>query len=98
MPASRRSLRQPHRDYYEIIKQILQNIYTKRGGRKSSEIAHRCELTWYQFIRYRDALVSHKLLILSNKRPNQRYEITPIGILFLEVFQEIEDDLRPIQH
>jgi predicted transcriptional regulator len=93
-PTSRRFIRQPHRDYYEIIKQILHTVYSKVGGCKSAEIAYRCELAWFQFMNYRDILVSHKLLISSHIGPTGRYEITPKGVRFLEVFAEIENDLK----
>lgn len=71
-----RSLRQPHRDHYEIIKQVLQNVYAKVGGCGPAELAYRCELTWFQFIRYRDILLSNKLLIPSDSGSKQYYEIT----------------------
>jgi predicted transcriptional regulator len=91
--------RQPHRDYYEIIKLILQTVYTRADGvNSSSEIAYRCELTWNQFIRYRDLLLKQKLLLTvsSNTTPNQHYEITPEGERYLQLFAEIQDDLKPI--
>ena len=91
----KRIIKQPHRDHYEIIKQILQTVYTKAGGCKSFELAYLCQLTWPQFIQYRDLLISNKLLIPSNTEPTQRYEITPKGQRFLQLFQEIEDDLQP---
>jgi predicted transcriptional regulator len=97
MPPRRgRIIRQPHRDHYEIIRQILQTVYTKAGGCKSTEIAYRCELAWLQFTPYRDILLSNNLLILSNAEPSQRYEITTKGERFLNMFAELEDDLRPV--
>jgi predicted transcriptional regulator len=94
---SRLRLRQPHRDYYEIIKVILQNVYSRMGGGgcKPFELAYRCELTWNQFRDYRDLLISRRLLIPSNSETNHRYEITPKGERYLQLFTEIEDDLRP---
>jgi predicted transcriptional regulator len=92
-----RSLHQPHRDYYEIIKQILQTVYSKAEGCKSAEMAYRCELAWVQFTYYRDILLSNKLLIPSEEGSTQRYEITPKGERYLRVFAEIEDDLRPVR-
>lgn len=90
------TIRQPHRDYYGIIKQILQTVCTKAEGCKSFELAFRCELTWDQFTRYRDLLYNQKLLISSKTGHNQRYEITAKGVRFLEIFAEIEDDLKSI--
>jgi predicted transcriptional regulator len=90
-----RSLSQPHRDHYEIIKVILQNVFSKIGGCKPYELAYRCQLNWPQFTYYREILLSNKLLTSSNTEPNHHYEITPKGIRFLGIFAEIEDDLRP---
>lgn len=94
----RNRIRQPDRDYYEIIKQILRTVYSReRGISKSFELAYRCELTVQQFIHYRDVLISRNLLLISsNTGPIQHYEITPKGERYLQVFIEIEDDLRPI--
>ncbi len=89
-----KTIRQPHRDSYEIIKQILQTVYAKAGGCKPSELAYRCELTWDQLRNYRDLLVKQNLLIPSIRGDNQCYEITPKGERYLKVFAEIEDDLR----
>jgi hypothetical protein len=50
--------------------------------------------SWPQFIRYRDLLVRTKLLIPSNEAPTQHYEITPKGERYLQLFGEIEDDLK----
>jgi predicted transcriptional regulator len=70
--------RQPHRDHYEIIKQVLQNVYAKVGGCGPAELAYRCELTWFQFIRYRDILLSNKLLIPSEITDNELTLPNPI--------------------
>jgi predicted transcriptional regulator len=90
-----RVLRQPHRDHYQTIKQILQNIYSKAGGCRATEVAYRSELTWKRFREYQDPLTSRRLLIPSDNEATQHYEITPNGIRFLELFAEIEDGLRP---
>jgi predicted transcriptional regulator len=92
----RRSLRQPHRDYYEIIKVILQNVYSKIGGCKPFEVAYRCQLNWPQFTYYRDILLRNKLLIPSNGVSIQCYEITPKGERYLHLFAELENGLRPL--
>jgi predicted transcriptional regulator len=88
MPPAR-IVRQPHRDHYEVIRQILQTVYSKAGGCKPFELAYRCQLTWPQFIWYRDLLITNKLLIPSNTNPTRRYEITPKGERFLKIFAEI---------
>ena len=90
-------IRQSHRDYYEIIYHILQNVYAKAGGCRPSELAYRCELPWHLFRSDRDLLVSRNLLLISsNNRPTQHYEISPKGERFMQLFAEIEDDLRPV--
>jgi predicted transcriptional regulator len=93
-----RILRQPHRDYYEIIRQILQNVYAKVGGCKPSELAYRCDLSWKQVRGYRDILVNQKLLVPSNSEPSDHYEITPKGERYLKLIAEIEDDLFPVNN
>jgi len=90
-----RTLRQPHQDRYEIIKLILQNVFSKIGGCKPYELAYKCQLNWPQFTYYRDILLGNKLLIPSDEGSIQHYEIIPKGIRFLELFREVEDDLRP---
>jgi len=94
----RNRIRQLNRDYYEIIKQILQTVYSMAEGcDKSFEIAYRFQLDLLQFLYYRDMLLNRRLLLVSSKnRHNQRYEITPKGERYLQLFIEIEDDLRPI--
>lgn len=96
MPKGR--IRQPHRDKYEIIKQILQTVSSRQNGVNSSfEIAFRCELTLHQFIRYRDLLLKKKLLLISSdKGLTHHYEITEKGIRYLKVSTEIENDLKPV--
>ena len=96
MPVRRGVLRQPHRDYYEIMRQILQNVYAKEGGCKPSELAYRCELTYNQFRNYLNLLINQKLLIPSHNGLNQRYEITDKGERYLQLIAEMEDDLRPL--
>lgn len=95
MPPRITTIRQPHRDHYEIIKQILQTVHTRTGGYKSFELPFRCELTWPQFLRYRDMLVRNKLLIPSHTGRTELYEIPDKGMRFLKVLAEIEDNLRP---
>jgi predicted transcriptional regulator len=87
--------RQPHRAQYEIVKQILQTVYTKTDGCRSFELAYRCKLSWPQFTHYRDLLFNQKLLISSNIGPNQRYEITDRGLRYLQLITEMENDLMP---
>jgi predicted transcriptional regulator len=89
-------LRQPHRDYYEIIKQILQNVYSKTSGCRPSELAYRCELTWHQFVHYRDILLCNNLLIPLKDGLVENYKITEKGTRLLKILAEIEDDLKSV--
>jgi predicted transcriptional regulator len=93
MPPAR-IVRQPHRDHYEILNVILQNVFSKIEGCKPFELAYRCQLNWPQFAYYRDILLGNKLMIPSGEGSIQHYEITRTGIRFLELFREIQDDLR----
>ena len=48
-------------------------------------------------MRYLGGLTNEGLLRISKDGgPHQRYEITPKGLRYLQVFAEIEDDLRPV--
>jgi predicted transcriptional regulator len=91
-----RQIRQPHRDKYEIIKQMIQALYSRTGGCRSFELAYRCQLTWPQFLHYRDALLCCELLIIAGKGSAQHYEITSKGLRYLQIFEEIEADLKPV--
>src|ERR671919_3196629 len=89
---------QSHRHTHEIIKQILQTVYsrTRKGHHcKSLDIAYGCELTWAQFRQYRDLLLSRKLLASPDTKAFSHYKITDEGLRYLQLFSEIEDYLEP---
>jgi predicted transcriptional regulator len=91
-------IRQPHRDYYEIIKRILQIVYSMAAGcNKPFEIAYKCQLNLPQFLYYRDMLLSRNLILISSDigTNQQHYEITDSGLRYLKLIKEIEDDLLP---
>jgi predicted transcriptional regulator len=88
-------LQQPHREQYEIIQQLLQTAYSKVEA-KQFELAYQSQLNWPRFTYYRDFLINQELLIPSNRGPTQHYEITPKGEYYLQLFGELEDDLRPV--
>ena len=98
MPEIRGAVRHPPRDQYEIVKQILQTVYTKTNGCRSFELAYRCKLSWPQFTRYRELLFNQKLLISTNVGSNQHYKITDSGLRCLQLFAEIEDDLMTVDN
>jgi hypothetical protein len=52
------------------------------------------QLTRPQFVRYRERLISRKLLTTFDNEPAQHYEVT-LGELYLQLIAEIEYDLRP---
>src|SRR5919106_1338 len=75
---------QPHRHTHEIIKQILQTVYSRtRKGHycKSLDIAYGCELTWAQFRQYRDLLLGRNLLTSPDTKAFSHYKITDEGVL-----------------
>jgi predicted transcriptional regulator len=91
-----RILQQPHREQYEIIQQLLLTAYSKVEGCKQIELAYENQLNWPRFTYYRDFLISSELLTPSdNAEATQHCEITPKGERYLQVFTEIQDDLRP---
>jgi predicted transcriptional regulator len=92
-------IRQHQRDRYDIVKDILsivsntQPIY--RSQRHQTSIGYAANLIHPQTIRYLKALVDEGLLTLTKSKPYPYYEITPKGRRCLQIFAEIEDDLRP---
>jgi predicted transcriptional regulator len=72
------------------------SIFAKGNGLcKPLDIVYGCRLTWDQFKAYRDMLVRSDLLIPLQTNGQLHYKITPKGFRYLQVFAEIEDDLRP---
>jgi predicted transcriptional regulator len=96
-----RRQQQPHRHSHEIIQQILQTVYSRtRKGHycRPLEIAYRCEITWTQLKQFRDLLLHHKLLNSSDTKSFSHYKITDKGIRYLQLFNEIEDYLEPVNN
>jgi predicted transcriptional regulator len=56
---------------------------------------YRCEITWAQFREFRDILLHNKLLNSFDTRSFSHYKITDMGLRYLQLFSEIEDDLKP---
>jgi predicted transcriptional regulator len=90
---------QRHRDRYNIVNDILQmvsnNPIIKR--RHKTGIGYAANLTHWQTITYLKRLIGQDLLrqISDDLGPYSHYEITRKGERYLQVFAEIEDDLRP---
>jgi predicted transcriptional regulator len=90
----------PQRDQHEIVKDILNIVYATpplfRTWRSQTSIGHDAKLTHPQTVKYLKSLVGIGLLILTDSRPYPYYELTKKGHRCLQLFSEIEDDIRPI--
>lgn len=88
------------RDKYDIVKDILEIVYDieplYRNQMNQTRIGFEANLTHPQTIRYLRSLVDLGLVVLTDFKPFSYYEITKKGRRCLQVFGEIEDDLRPI--
>jgi predicted transcriptional regulator len=96
-----RGRQHPHRYSHEIIKEILQTVYSRtRKGHycRPVEIAYRCEITWPQLKQFRTLLLHNKLLISSDTKSFSHYKITDKGLRYLQLFNEIEDFLEPVNN
>lgn len=89
----------PQRDKYDIIKDILEIVYDAkplfRNHMNKTRIGYEAELTHPQTVKYLRLLVDRDLLILADFKPFPFYEITKKGRRCLQLFGEIEDDMRP---
>jgi predicted transcriptional regulator len=90
----------PQRDHHDIVKDILKIVYTTqplfRTLRSQTSIGHGAKLTHPQTVKYLENLVGIRLLILTDFKPYPFYELTKKGYRCLQLFSEIEDDLRPV--
>ena len=87
-----------NRSRYEIANDILRIVNESPiiRRRHKTGIGYAARLTHWLTIKYLKGLIEKGLLRISqNAGLYRHYEITPKGIRFLEVFAEIEDDLRP---
>jgi predicted transcriptional regulator len=97
-----RFLRQPHREKYEIVKDILslllapdsKSVICRRSSKRS--IGDATGLPHGITVKYLRSLANQDLLRISQESgPYAIYEITEKGLRYLQIFAEIEDDLRP---
>lgn len=92
----------PQRDKHDIVKDILEIVYATpplfRTRRSQTSIGHDAKLTHPQTVKYLKGLVDIGLLILTDFRPYPFYEMTKNGRRCLQLFGELEDDLRPVVH
>jgi predicted transcriptional regulator len=90
----------PQRDQHEIVKDILRIVNTTQPlfltRRNQTSIGHDAKLTHPQTVKYLKGLVDIGLLILTDFRLYPYYEMTKKERRCLQLFNELEDDLRPV--
>jgi predicted transcriptional regulator len=87
-----------YRSKFEIVNDILRTVLESPAikRRHRTTIGYATNLAHWLTVKYLKILVDQDLLRISHgNEAYGYYEITPKGIRFLEVFAEIEDDLRP---
>ena len=88
--------REVSRDYYKIVKDMLQLVTSKYRCNKT-EIAYGAGITHSQQKRYMTILVDRGLILISPGGNSPKvYEISDLGRRYLQLFAELEDDLRPM--
>ncbi len=94
---------QSQRSKHEIVNDILQTVLSRSQSPSSYykcrglHISYQCNLSWNQLKDYLRPLIESELLKTTRSGPDLYYEITDNGQRYLQVFAEIEDDLRPVQ-
>ena len=92
----------PQRDHHNIFKDILEIVDTTQPlfqtRRSQTSIGHDAKLTHPQTVRYLEGLVDIGLLIFTDFKPFPYYEMTKKGRRCLQLFRDLEDDLRPVAH
>lgn len=90
----------PQRDRYDIVKDVLEIVYDTeplyRNQMNQTRIGYEANLTHPQTVKYLGMLVDRGLLVLADFKPYSYYEITKKGSRSLQLFGELEDDLRPV--
>jgi predicted transcriptional regulator len=88
------------RDRYDIVKDILEIAFDTeplyRNHMNQTRIGYKAGLTHPQTVRYLRLLIDLDLLILTDFKPFSYYEITKKGRRCLQLFGELEDDLKPV--
>jgi predicted transcriptional regulator len=89
----------PQRDRYDIVKDILEIIYDTeplyRNQMNQTRIGCEANLIHPQVVRSLKELVGLGLLTRIDFKPYPYYEITTKGKRCLQLFGEIDDDLKP---
>jgi predicted transcriptional regulator len=90
----------PQRDNYDIVKDILEKVYDTeplyRNQMNQTRIGYDANLTHPQTVKYLRKLVELGLLFLTDFKPYSYYEITKKGRRCLQLFGELENDLRAV--
>jgi predicted transcriptional regulator len=90
----------PQRDRYDILRSILEIIYNGnveprfRNNMNKTRVGRLAGLTFFQTTKYLKVLVGIGLLATIDYRPHSYYEITEKGYRCLELFSEIDADLK----
>jgi predicted transcriptional regulator len=88
------------RDQHDILKDILRIVCDVRplyrNQMNQTRIGYEVGLTHPQTVKYLQILVNLRLLVMSNVKPFPYYEITKKGRRCLQLFSDMDDDLRAI--
>jgi predicted transcriptional regulator len=97
--------RQKGREHYKIVADILKAVQSGpqiyyNGERKSLcklyHITCGASIPWSNVRKYLELMTVQNLLISSYVGEDMCYEISDKGLRYLQLFEEMEDDLRPI--
>ena len=91
-----------YRDRYDILRNILEIVSNTqplyRNQMNQTRLGYAAGLNYPQTVEYLGRLVGSGLLIMTEIKPFfPYYEITEKGRRCLQLFGELEDDLRPIK-
>jgi predicted transcriptional regulator len=89
----------PQRDRYDIVKDLLEIIYVTeplyRNQMNQTRNDYEANLIHFQVVRSLKELVGLGLLTRIDFKPYPYYEITTNGKRCLQLFGEIDEDLKP---
>jgi predicted transcriptional regulator len=89
----------PQRDSYDIIKSIISMVASAeplyRNQMNQTRIGYGANLTHPQTVKYLRMLVDLDLLVLTKFGSFSYFELTKKGRRCLQLFCEVEDDLKP---
>jgi predicted transcriptional regulator len=97
--------KKPHRSRYEIVNEILRVVQLRNQSPSSIylckplHIEYGAGLTYRQMHYYTTSLVESGFLKRKQTKrfdPRQYYEITDKGRHYMQIFGELEDDMKPI--